>query len=147
MIPDFDERGFLPKGVHHATWEQFRSRYSITPHRARLIDLLEKLARHLAAAGCQALYVDGSFVTSKERPGDYDACWDPSGVKHDRLDPLLMLADDASKAAMAMKYGGDIRISSLSFGDFSGRYLEFFQQDRDGKPKGIVVLDLAEFGS
>ncbi len=147
MIPDFDERGFLPKGVHHATWEQFRQRYSITPHRTQLIGRLEKLARHHAAVGCRALYVDGSFITKKERPGDYDACWDPSGVKHDRLDPLLMLADEASKAEIARKYGGDIRISSLSFGDFNGRYLEFFQQDRDGKQKGIVVLDLAEFVS
>lgn len=27
------------------------------------------------------VFVGGSFVTSKEFPGDYDACWDTVGVR------------------------------------------------------------------
>ena len=31
---------------------------------------------NLSSAGCRLVYLDGSFVTRKERPGDIDACWD-----------------------------------------------------------------------
>ena len=27
-------------------------------------------------AGVEVLYLNGSFVTAKPDPGDYDACWD-----------------------------------------------------------------------
>jgi hypothetical protein len=145
MIPEFDLWGTLPEGVHYATWSEFKTRFGYTAHRLDLIELLAKLARHLAEVGCATLYVDGSFVTQKAVPNDYDACWDSTGVKHDRLDPVLLRADAAGKAMMAARYGGDIRIANLSFGDFDGIYLDFFQTDRDGRKKGIVALDLHEF--
>ena len=31
-------------------------------------------------AGCQTVYINGSFVTSKELPNDYDCCWEEAGV-------------------------------------------------------------------
>ena len=90
------------------------------------------------------LYIDGSFVTDKIAPNDYDACWDPNGVKHDLLDPVLLRADDAGKQLMAEKYGGDIRIAHMSFSGYAGVYLDFFQTGRDGRRKGIVALNLEE---
>lgn len=145
MIPEFDDRGLLPEGVHYATWNEIQGRFAITPHRRHLTGLLAKLVRHLKEAGCRTLYIDGSFVTDKAVPNDYDACWDIVGVKHDRLDPLLLRADEEGKVEMAAKYGGDIRLAGLSFGDFDGIFLEFFQTDREGRRKGIVALSLEEF--
>ena len=144
MIPDFDERGFLPEGVHHAAWNEVVARYAITPHRHGLVTLMADLVVHLKSAGCRTLYIDGSFVTDKIAPNDYDACWDPNGVKHDLLDPVLLRADDAGKQLMAEKYGGDIRIAHMSFSGYAGVYLDFFQTGRDGRRKGIVALNLEE---
>lgn len=42
--------------------------------------------RDLRAAGCKRAYIDGSFINAKERPGDFDACWDLDGVDFDVID-------------------------------------------------------------
>jgi hypothetical protein len=42
------------------------------------------------------------------------------------------------------KYGGELFPAS-AIASFDGKtFLEFFQQDRDGNPKGIVVINLSE---
>ena len=43
----------------------------------------------LHRAGCSKVYIDGSFVTVKLEPGDYDACWDIDGVNVEALDSVL----------------------------------------------------------
>lgn len=46
------------------------------------------------------------------------------------------------RAAQKTKYGGELFPAS-SIADFSGKiFLEFFREDRDGNPKGIVAIDL-----
>jgi hypothetical protein len=144
MIPEFDERGYLPAGVHDASWREFAERYAITEHRRALTDKLALLVRHLKTVGCRTLYVDGSFVTDKVRPNDYDACWDVQGVKIEKLDKALLEFSDAGKKAMEVKYGGDIRPDAFSPTELDTSYLEFFQVDRNGERKGIVRLVLTE---
>ncbi|WP_372851793.1 hypothetical protein [Sphingomonas sp.] len=55
MIPECDERGYLPAGVHDASWQEFAERYAVTEHRRALTDKLALLVRHLKAVGCRAL--------------------------------------------------------------------------------------------
>ncbi len=52
-------------------------------------DGLAKAVELLVAAGCGRLWLNGSFVTAKEEPADFDACWDPDGVDLDVLDPIF----------------------------------------------------------
>lgn len=54
--------------------------------------MLEAL-RLLTVAGCVRAYIDGSFVTVKEEPGDFDACWDAEGVDFDLVDERLLTFD------------------------------------------------------
>lgn len=94
----------------------------------------------LRHAGCRSVLVDGSFVTSKELPGDYDMAFDPNGMESARLDPLLLRHDDGRKA-MKAKYLGDIFPSGAVASATTGAvYTQFFQHDRSGMPKGIVEL-------
>ena len=95
----------------------------------------------LAEAGCRTAYIDGSFVTDKGRPNDFDACWDPSGVDLDALDPVLLdLAHP--RTAQKARYGGELFPNVVQAGG-EVSFLEFFQTDRDtGGPKGIVAIDL-----
>lgn len=144
MIPQFDARGYLPEGVHDASWDEFIERYAITAHRRSLAGKLALLVRHLKSVGCSAVYVDGSFVTDKEIPNDYDACWDTTRVKVEKVDRVLLDFSDAGKAAMAAKYGGDIRPGGFSPEEVDVSYLDFFQIDRNGERKGIVRLVLTE---
>jgi len=57
MIPDFDERGNLPPGIHRATWAEIVSRYATSTHRRELLDGLLDALRSLKSAGCTT-YLD-----------------------------------------------------------------------------------------
>lgn len=74
MLPSFDERGNLPPGIHSATWDEIVERYATTDRRTELLDGLHEAVQSLRTAGCTRVYLDGSFVTQKEVPGDFDAC-------------------------------------------------------------------------
>jgi len=141
MIPEFDRRGYLPPGVHEADWEEFQT----NAHRKALVAKMTALIDHLKAVGCKSLFIDGSFVTGKEMPNDYDACWDVTGVKFESVDPLLLDGSDEGKSGIEAKYGGDIRPDKFSPLESDATYFEFFQIDRNGEPKGIIQLVLTEF--
>lgn len=90
MILRFDLDGTLPSGIHWATWSEIEARFGTSPHRRRLLGGLLRAASALKDAGCRAIYLDGSFVTDKEIPNDFDGCWDALGVDGNRLDPILL---------------------------------------------------------
>ncbi len=74
-IPALDANtGNLPPGVHSATWDEIVSRFGWNAERKRLLDGLRRAFESLHAAGCRRAYLDGSFVTEKDVPGDFDGC-------------------------------------------------------------------------
>lgn len=137
MLPPFDtSTGNLPPGRHAATWEEVVARFGFTARRRRLLAGLKAMLDSLKVAGCRRVYLDGSFVTRKPDPGDFDGLWEPAGVDPAILDPVLLdLA--APRAAQKAKYGGELLILTPGL-------LDFFQRDRDGNRKGIVILDLEQ---
>ena len=141
MIPAFNSDGNLPPGVHWATWQEFAARFGTTPHRQQLLKGLKSALDSLSKAGCQTVYIDGSFVTKKENPNDFDACWDLTGVDPSLLDPILLLFDN-KRVAQKVKYKGELFPASCRADRVGNTYLDFFQIDRDGNPKGIVAIDL-----
>jgi hypothetical protein len=142
MLPLLGRDGNLRPGIHPAAWAEISQRFGGTPHRRRLLAGLAAAARDLRKAGCRILYLDGSYVTAKRIPGDYDACWNMDGVDPDALDPVLLQFDNR-RAAMRRKYRGDLFPAQFIERGSGLTFLEFFQLDKDtGKPKGIVALDL-----
>ncbi len=142
MAPEFEPGGNLPPGVHQATWSELYDRFGTTRWRRRLLVGLRAALENLQSAGCLTAYVDGSFVSSKSEPGDFDACWEEAGVDLDRLDPVL-LTFDAGRAAQKAKYGGEFFPASAVAGLGEGIFLSFFQTDKGtGARKGIVALNL-----
>ena len=142
MIPQFDADGLLPPGIHWATWDEVTATFGNTQWRRRLLDGLEMAIDSLRPAGCRTVYIDGSFVTSKEVPNDFDACWEEDGVAPELLDPVL-LQFDAGRAAQKARYLGELFPASLGATVEGMSFLEFFQTDREtGGSKGIVAVDL-----
>lgn len=142
MRPSFNGNGTLSEGIHLLTWAEFLSFFGVTPHRLNLISGIEAAVRALSHAGCHTIYIDGSFVTNKEIPDDYDACWDINGVNPTLIDPILLKFDDG-RIAMRTKYKGDLFPAQLTEGITGKTFLEFFQQDKgNGDPKGIVKLKI-----
>jgi hypothetical protein len=144
MIPPFTSAGLLPPGIHWATWPELIARYGINAHRQRLLNGLERACAALRVASCATLYIDGSFVTAKEYPSDYDGCWDSTGVVASRLDPTLLdFSND--RAAQKAKYLGELFLCrAVAQAAAPHRiFLEFFQHDKNtDELKGIVGLNL-----
>ena len=142
MIPEFNDQGNLPPGIHPATWSDVLDRFGNTPYRRGLTAGLKEAALALKAAGCQRLYLNGSFTSAKKIPRDYDACWDTAGVNLTLVDPVLKIFADG-RAAQKARFRGEL-FPAGSRADVSGRtYLHFFQRDQQtGKAKGIILLDL-----
>ena len=137
----------LPPGVHKASWRRFAERFGRTARRRSLLAGLKAALKALRAAGCRKVFIDGSFVTAKESPGDFDGCWDIEGVDPDALDPVL-LTFDAGRAAQKAKYLGELFPAQMSQGGSGLTFLDFFQVDKEtGNPKGIVELDLRRWKS
>jgi hypothetical protein len=96
----------------------------------------------LKTAGCDTVFLDGSFVTAKPQPGDFDACWDVTGVDPSLLDPVFFDFNNG-RAAQKTRFLGEFFPAQLPNGSSGKTFLEFFQTDRNsGDPKGIVALDL-----
>lgn len=143
MIPPFDENGNLPPGIHWAEWSEFKERFGTNPKRLRLIQGLQTAMEELKSAGCRTLYINGSFVTSKPNPNDFDACWDRDDVDMDYLKtnaPTLL--NIYNRDAQKTKYSGELFPSDQPVGDEGTMSIDFFQYDRRQNKKGIVAIDL-----
>ena len=144
MAPPLTPSGLLRPGIHRAAWTEVEERFATTAWRRTLFDGVRRVAESLKEAGCRTLYLDGSFVTSKLHPRDFDGCWDPDGVDARMLDPVLLTFGNR-RAAQKAKYHGELFISS-SRADGGLTFLGFFQRDKaTGNQKGIIGINLEDF--
>ena len=144
-LPEFDTSGNLPPGEHVASWQEFEARFGYNAGRAAILRQIEAWLLHMQRAGCRAVYIDGSFVCRTENPGDYDACWDATGVDAALIDPALLVQTMQGRQAIKRRFGGDIRPDMVCPPGTILTYLRFFQKDRDGNAKGIVRINLRDF--
>lgn len=146
MIPEFDENGNLPPGVYWTEWEEFKERFGTTPLRSRMIEGLQMAMEQLKAAGCRTIYINGSFITSKLTPQDFDACWDREEVDMKYLKTHApRLINYADRAAQKAFYRGEIFPSDQPVGSYDITSYELFQRDRELNPKGIIAIDLVRW--
>ncbi len=88
-LPQFRQDGTLPVGEHLATWPEFANRFGGNNHRTVLLGGLRSALAELERVGCKTAWIDGSFVTSKPEPNDFDMCWHETGVDVAALDPVF----------------------------------------------------------
>lgn len=139
----FDSNGNLPPGIHQMSWQSFVETYGWNTRRQSLLAGLLSALQHLKSIGCQLVYIDGSFVTNKDRPGDYDACWERSGMDLSRLDPVLRDVLNGRQRQKA-KYLGEFFPADVQADGAGTTFIDFFQLDRSDNVKGIVALNLRE---
>jgi hypothetical protein len=82
-LPRFTADGLLPPADYPLTIDGLRASYLVTGEgidvpgwdalwREHLVNNLEQFVRQLWVAGVEQIFVNGSFVTRKPRPGDID---------------------------------------------------------------------------
>ena len=89
--------------------------------------------------------MDGSYVTAKAFPNDFDGAWTLEAVDLvllKRLEPLLF-EFGSGRAAQKAKFLGELFPAEMQEGRSGKPFLSFFQADKEtGQPKGIVCIDL-----
>lgn len=133
----------LPPGIHLATLLEAEARFVTNTHRAKLFGGFRQAVASLEGAGCRKVYLNGSFVTEKPYPGDFDACWEPTGVEPNKLDPVLLDFSN-QRTAQKAKYFGELFIAQMPAAA-GVVFLDFFQVDKyTGATKGIVAIALGD---
>jgi len=149
LIPAFDHRtGALPPGIHEATLEEIGKRFGFTARRRWLLKGLRTAVEAFWAAGIEEIYVDGSFCTEKPDPGDVDGYWvEPDEDVYDRIDPYWIDFDPVLvphlrkwKWRMWVDYGVEFFIHPAMQASPEMGFTEFFRQDRNGQPRGVIQL-------
>jgi len=131
----------LPPGIHGASLDEVEKTFATNPRRKEIFNGFVLGCETLEKAGCLVVYLDGSFVTGKDYPGDFDACWYPTGVDVKNLDPVLLDFKN-KRAQQKKKYGGEF-FPTAFLADGIITFLDYFQIDKyTGDKKGIIQIQL-----
>jgi hypothetical protein len=145
MIPSFivisgAHWPLLPPGIHDATLAEISTRYADNPHRKTLFDGLKLGLDNLFGAGCPQIFLDGSFISAKPNPGDYDLIWDPRHVDPFTLDQVIWDLRIGT-VFQKQKYLGEYFPLNFTEAGSGKPFLDFFQTDKQtGLRKGIIRL-------
>ena len=146
MIPIFESSGNLPQGIHVATIEEFEARFSNTIKRKQLFEKLIEIIDLLRKFDCEAIYVDGSYVTNKRLPKDIDICWedvDESGNELYDFAELMAPILFAPREEQQKKYKADILPAHFKSIEKKKFFINYFQQDKTTQlPKGIIKIKI-----
>ena len=133
MIPDFQDNGYLPPGIHRTSFEELANRFGSQSEIRRVqtesIGWLVDLARN---TGVQRLIVNGSYTTDTIEPNDVDC--------------VLLIEEnfpkDKEKSAELLAGLPFLELQIVTETSFQLLVNEIFGSDRDGEPKGMVELEL-----
>ncbi|MGD0047508.1 MAG: hypothetical protein ABSE42_10850 [Bryobacteraceae bacterium] len=144
MLPELNDEGEVPPGVHLATWQEFQARFAgSSSRRVWLAGRLRALLELAAANGkLRRAFIWGSFVTAKPAPRD--------------LDILLIMDEDfevggISAPAQAvfdsvrakLLFESDVFWARASIGhEALDLWLDTYQTSRSFRKRGIVELVL-----
>ena len=131
MIPEFNEHGYLPPGIHPATLDEIASRFGTEPELRRVqMESLRWMIDLAWKAGVLRIVVNGSFVTDKWEPNDVDC--------------VLLIDDDYPRDAVAneeLLAGLPFLTMELVREDGFRQLTErTFANDRDHVPKGMIEV-------
>jgi len=145
-IPDCNDEGLLPAGVHVCTLGEVKERFGSfqgSDRRCRLFEKLAAFVEEVRATGLVAcLIVNGSFVTGKDAPNDIDLIV----VLHANHDFAATLKpfqyNVVSRRRVHKRHGFDVLVGPEG-SELMDEYVAFFQEVR-GKPelhKGVLRVD------
>ncbi len=143
-IPAFRVDGWLPPGHHPATWEEIIIAFggSEGSRRVRLTQSLLDLRDQLHMLGVPGkLLLDGSYVSAKSEPGDFDVLLigpDDIQVRKDADSSLARLLD----AEVAEKVRGYSLFYIPANSPAAALLMTFWDMSKDGVTKGVIEVEI-----
>ena len=145
VLPDLNDDGELPPGVHLVDWQEFRNRFGGgSPRRVWLSGRLRKLLEFAAMDGkLRRVFIWGSFVTAKPAPKDLDILliMDKSFEVEQASVPAQALFDSVKAKLL---FESDVFWARESIGkELIDLWLDTYQTSRSFRKRGIVELELS----
>jgi len=147
-LPDFREDGWLPEGHHPTTWDEIATRFGgeAGSRRAQLVLLLLQWRDAVQAKGMGGLLIlNGSFISRKEKPGDFDCLFIYNAAAAQLIEENDEALDLLSYERCKAKGYGDI----FTFSEAAVRafprfcHLDMFDTDKVTKQsKGVVEVEI-----
>jgi uncharacterized protein DUF6932 len=140
-LPEFNERGDLPEGIHSATLAEVLARFGNVGRRAMLGRRLERI--HALANGTKHLsrfIVFGSFITGKAEPNDVDIFLlmeDSFDVRQVSPEARLVFDHAAAQNLLGASVFWIRRAAALGGEEAT---IAHWQIKRDGGRRGIVEI-------
>ena len=133
MIPDFNDDGYLPPGIHGASLDEIATRFGHEPELRRVqMESLRWLVDFARRVGVRRVIVNGSFVTDKWEPIDIDC--------------VLLTAPEfpRDEGADAELWAGlpFIQLVIVGEAEFTLYVEAIYATDRHAVPKGMVEVIL-----
>ena len=131
MIPEFNDVGYLPPGVHLASPDEIAARFGQESEiRQAQMDSVRWLVDMAKKAGVQRLIINGSFVTDVFEPNDVDCA-------------LLLSADFPLDPAAAADLNEGLPFIDLHMAEakeFAILVEQLYASDRDSVLKGVIEV-------
>jgi hypothetical protein len=131
MIPEFNDDGYLPPGIHPATLDEIAERFGQESELRQVqMESLRWLVDLARRGGVPRIIVNGSFVTDALEPNDVDC--------------LLLITSGFPSNALAeaeLRRGLPfIHLELLEQADLEMMVQTIFATDRYGNPKGMIEV-------
>lgn len=139
----------LPPGVHETDLAEIEEKMGWTSRRRALIAGLRRALELMRDCGARRVYLNGSFVTEKDRPNDIDGCYDLSeGVTEEELERMAPVfpPNPENRAKARELFGVDFFPAAAKELGSGQPFLRFFQKDREGRERGVLVIGLQRGG-
>lgn len=135
----FNEHGNLHETIT-LNYESFKKIFGYNEPRRRIIESALVFFKLFKSVGCRTIYITGSFLSKKQIPGDIDICIDASNLDYRALlkkDPEFLTGKNIETIKKEHK------CHFAAFFDSGSRHiLNNYKKDRQGNPRGFVLLDL-----
>ena len=142
MIPEFNKYGNLPAGIYKSSITCIEKKFGTSSEKRillfnkfrKFLELLSPFKKNI-----KHIILDGSFVTSKESPGDIDCIMIIEN--NFRFTPEIVEELSNSKRLYKL-YNTHLFMFEEKNIESYREILNFFSKDRDLKPKGAIEVIL-----
>lgn len=137
MVPQFNNHGFLPSGIHLSGIEEFRARFLTGKHRDIYAESINNLVSHAGYLGASAVIFGGSFVSDKEDPADVDCV--VIFKSHEQIPPRITSIEIEG-------HGLDVFYASYDQEELVSSFVKLLSLNRFDDEVGIVQINLSQNG-
>ena len=136
-IPEFDNQGRLPPGIHQCTGNEFISRFCAEGVRSEYVKTMREVFDYAGSRNIGRVFVGGSFVTSADNPRDIDiviACRDRNDIPS-RVERLELTGRRL-----------DVMFASEDDPNILDAYINLLSRGRFNDARGVVEVSIDEHG-